>query len=292
MLRLGVDVGGTKIAVGLFSDEGLIISKKYMVTEVVSFPEFLCDVCSAVCEEAGISISEVEGLGIGIPGSVSEDGRRVLKAPNIKILSPDLVERTEALTGLKVRMVQDSRAAAYGEYLFGGGKGASLVVCVTVGTGIGTGIVVDGKMYNGGIGYAGETGHVPVSQSNRTCGCGKRGCLETLSAGKGLDMTARELLGEGNDARQLFDAASSGNAAALEAIIIARTELARMLTAIVNVLSPDVLLISGGMSLQRELYIDPIMEFVREHSYSAERSTRVEIASLGELSGLYGAAFV
>lgn len=292
MLRIGIDVGGTKIAVGLFGDDGLILQEKYFVKDIEDLPKFIFQVLPLLCQKANCRFDEAVSLGIGIPGTVSEDGRRVLKAPNLKILTPDFCQRTEDITGIPTRLVQDSRAAAYGEYLFGAGKGKKSIVCVTLGTGIGTGIVLDGKVYDGALGAAGELGHLPTDRTDRACGCGKVGCVECYSAGKGLDMTAAELLGKGMTSADLFDAAKRGNADALAAIELAVTVLGRALTSAINLLSPECLLLSGGLCEQKSLYLDPLIEYIRTHCYRAAKMPEIKRAALGVLSPLYGAAFI
>ena len=290
-MRLGVDIGGTKIAIGLFDGEKKLAHGKYAVAEVGDLPSFIKDKAAELAKSTDTALSDISFVGIGVPGTVSSDGSRLLKAPNISIIKEDLSERVSELIGAPVRLVQDSRAAALGEYLFGGARGAGVAVCVTVGTGIGTGIVIDGKIFNGGLGAAGEMGHIPSERSSRPCGCGKCGCLETVAAGKGLDMSAQELLGDGKDARDLFSAARAGHEGAIAILDEARHELGKGLTAIVNLLSPDVLLLSGGISAEAELYLGPIIEYVNSHCYSAGSTVKISVAELGELSPLYGAAF-
>ena len=199
MVKIGIDIGGTKINIGLFSakEKSLIASKKGYIAEISDLSAYIKDTTDALCKENGIQPDEILSIGIGIPGTVSADGKKILKAPNISLLSDDLAEKIEGSLNVPVSFVQDSRAAAWGEYLCGGGKGAESVVCVTLGTGIGTGIVLGGKIYNGALGCAGELGHLPIAEGGRPCGCGKNGCLEKYCAGGGLDITAGELLGEG-----------------------------------------------------------------------------------------------
>lgn len=160
---------------------------------------------------------------------------------------------------------------------------------MTLGTGIGTGIVLDGKIYDGALGAAGELGHLPTDRTDRACGCGKVGCVECYSAGKGLDMTAAELLGKGMTSADLFDAAKLGNADALAAIELAVTVLGRALTSAINLLSPECLLLSGGLCEQKTLYLDPLIDYIKEHCYSSDKMPEIKRAALGVLSPLYGA---
>ena len=137
---LGIDIGGTKINTGLFSarEKTLWATKKGYIAEISDLPAYIKETIEALCREQGVSPSEILSIGIGIPGTVSADGKKILKAPNISLLSDDLAEKLEDALRIPVAFVQDSRAAAWGEYLCGGGKGAKAIVCVTLGTGIGT----------------------------------------------------------------------------------------------------------------------------------------------------------
>lgn len=294
MYKVGIDIGGTKITVGLF--DGImkkhLASKKAYIKDIDNLFEYIEALIYKLCESNSISPQSIVSLGIGIPGTVSSDGKKILKAPNISILSDDILESLEKKFKIPVRFVQDSRAAAWGEYLFGGGKGLNSVVCVTLGTGIGTGIVIDGKIYSGALGCAGEIGHLPVKENGRICGCGKVGCLEKYSAGRGLDITAKELLGEDKDASDLFEEAKNGNEKAKTAISDAVKMLGAGLVSVINLMSPNCLLLSGGLCAQEELYLNPIIEYIKSHCYMADKIPVIKRAELGDLSPLYGAAFI
>lgn len=294
MFKIGIDIGGTKINTGLFSasEKTLLANKKAYIAEISDLCTYIKTVIEELCRENGICPSEVLSVGIGIPGTVRADGKKILKAPNISLLSDDIAVKLEETLKLPVCFVQDSRAAAWGEYLCGGGKGAESVVCVTLGTGIGTGIVLGGKIYAGALGCAGELGHLPVAEGGRPCGCGKAGCLEKYCAGGGLDITAKELLGEGKTAADLFAQAKAGNEQAQAAIQDAVQMLGAGLVSIINLLSPACLLFSGGLSAQEELYLNPLMEYIKSHCYKTDTLPVIKKAALNELSPLYGAAFI
>lgn len=293
MYRLGVDIGGTKINIGLFDNESkeLIINVKKYISEIDSIPEYILTAAKELCKKSGADYSKIAFCGIGIPGTVSEDSRYVLKAPNITKLPDNIADVVEASLGVPTSLAQDSRAAAWGEYLCGAGMGYSTVVCITLGTGIGTGIIMNGKIYSGALGCAGELGHLPVKEGGRACGCGKRGCLEKYCAGGGLDITASELLGEGKTAADLFEAALKGNEAAKTALDEAVSLLGAGLVPVINLLSPDCIVFSGGLS-SREEYINPVIDYITSHCYTAGKLPVLTKAALGENSPLYGAAFL
>ncbi len=295
MYKIGIDIGGTKINIGLFDAEKKILlkNKKSYIKDITDLPVFIKNEIENICKEANASFSDIVSCGAGIPGTVSDDGKKILKVPNIEALTENFAAELENILLIPVRLVQDSRAAAWGEFLCGEGKGKNCLVCVTLGTGIGTGIVLNGEIFNGALGCAGELGHLPAEENGRACGCGKKGCLEKYCAGGGLDITAEEILGKGYKAADLFDAAAKGSEEAGIAINNAIRILGNGLVSIINLLSPDCLLFSGGLSVQEELYLNPLIEYIKNHCYTAAgRLPHIARAGLGENSPLYGAAFI
>lgn len=293
MYRIGVDIGGTKINIGLFSDDGtLIINKKILICDIKDIAVSVCDTINELVSESNISFNEITSCGIGIPGTVSADGKHIIKAPNIAILHSNIAEEIEEKLDIPVSLVQDSRAAAWGEYLFGAGKGAKIVVCITLGTGIGCGIVMNGEILHGSLGSAGELGHLPAVANGRPCGCGKRGCVEKYAAGGGLDITAKEMLGADKTAADLFVEASAGNENAKNALNDAIHMLGNAIVSVINILSPDCILFSGGLSKQESLYVNPLINYIKSHCYSAGKIPNMTLAALSENSPLTGAAFI
>ena len=294
MYKLGIDIGGTKINIGIFdaAAKKLVENKKSHIADILNLPEYIKTVVDDLCEKNNISFKEIASCGIGIPGTVSEDGKKIIKAPNIDVLREDTAEKVEAVLNVPVKLVQDSRAAAWGEYMCGAARGIKTVVCVTLGTGIGTGVVINGEIYNGALACAGELGHLPVKENGRKCGCGKAGCLEKYCAGGGLDITAREVLGDGKTASDLFEAAKTGNEKAKNEINDAVKMLGSGLVSIINLMSPDCLLFSGGLSAQEEMYLNPVIDYIENHCYMTDKLPVIKKADLGELSPLYGAAFI
>lgn len=293
MYRVGIDIGGTKINIGIVDENNsLLANKKIYIKDVNNLTEDVKKIITELCNDIKINVAEICSCGIGVPGTVSEDGKKLLKAPNISILSEDVAERFEKELNVPVLLVQDSRAAAYAEYICGGGAGCRTVVCITLGTGIGTGIIIDGKIYNGALGSAGEMGHICVEEGGRLCGCGKKGCLEKYCAGGGLDITASEVLGKNKSAGDLFEAAEKGNKDAQNEINKAVKMLGNAVVSIINLLSPECVLFSGGLSEQEEMYLKPCIEYIKEHCYSSGRIPELKKASLGENAPLIGAALI
>lgn len=290
--KIGIDIGGTKINVGIVDENGVVVGKNRLeVKEVKSFASEVASATLLLLKSLNIDVKSVSGCGVGVPGTVNADCRTIVKAPNIAILPENLASEMEKYLSIPVRLIQDAKAAAYGEYLFGSGKGAKSLLCFTLGTGIGMGIVLDGKIYQGGLGCAGEIGHIPLGKE-RKCGCGKVGCVEKYSAGGGLDITAREILGEGKTATDLFDEANKGNERAQVVINEAVSMLGTAITAAVNLFSPDVVLFSGGLSERRKEYVLPLTEFILSHCYCSGVLPRIENALLGSDAPLIGASAI
>lgn len=294
MYRLGIDIGGTKINIGIIREDGddisIVVCKKVEVRTVKDALTEIKNAVEAICQENGVEYTDIVSCGVGIPGTVSRDGKKILKVPNTAILSKDFAKELEAALNIPVKMLQDSRAAVWGEYKCGGGKGLDTVICMTLGTGIGTGIVIDGKIYKGALLGAGELGHIPVVEGGRPCGCGKRGCLEKYCAGGGFDITAREMLGEGYTAKELFEVARQGRDDAKKAIDESIVILGRTIVAAVNLLSPSCILFSGGLSSETE-YLSSLIEYVETHCYSSSNEIPIlKKAELGTLAPLVGAA--
>lgn len=292
MLRLGVDIGGTKINIGVLDEKNRIIKNSiYKVCDTDNVPNLINGFLIEFYKETGFSSHDIGCCGIGVPGTVSEDGHQLLKAPNIDILNSETAYRTEETIGIPCTMIQDSRAAAYAEYIISE-KEYKTFVCITLGTGIGTGIIINGKLYSGGLGNAGELGHTHIKGGTRQCGCGKSGCLEAYTAGKGLDKTARELLGGKSTAKDLFEAAKNGSGKCREAINNAVELLANGISSLVNIISPEIIVFSGGLINQTELYIHPLFKKIKEYCYNTGTNTELKTAALGENAPMVGAALL
>lgn len=294
MYRIGIDIGGTKVNIGIIDENYDILDsvsgKLPQDKSPSSVTEFVSEMIKNLKPEY---VEKAESIGIGIPGTVSSDGKTALKVPNMGWQNVNLAERFEKLLHMPVTLVQDSRAAAYGEYMAGAGKGAGVVVCVTLGTGIGTGIIIDGSIYNGPLGAAGELGHLPFGNEGRKCGCGRVDCLECYAAGKGIETSAMKYMNKDISCSEVFELAKSGDETALKIINDACVMLGKAMVAIINLLSPDALLFSGGISRQEELFVNPLIDYIKNHCYiSDNKIPYIGAASLGADSPMIGAALV
>ncbi len=291
MYLIGVDIGGTKVNVGIVDGAGAVLAKQRIPTAGDNLARRIIVAAQTLLASLSLTAEDVAAAGVCVPGTVSEDGKCVLKMPNLPVDGTELVREIGCGLGLSVICLQDSRAAAFAEALVGAAKDTDVSVTVTLGTGIGTGIVMNGAIYSGACGTAGEIGHLPAVPEGRPCGCGRRGCLEKYAAGGGLSLTAAEMYGEGKDAAYLFAQAKAGDEGAKDAIREAVQMLSDGLVSIQNLLSPDCLLLGGGLSAQRALFTEPLITAVREKCYGAgRRIPKIAPAALGEDAPMIGAA--
>lgn len=232
-------------------------------------------------------------IGIGVPGTVDHEGDTVICAPNLRWKDEPVADFFEKAYGERPLLIQDTRAAAWAEARTERMKNKRCIACVTLGTGIGCGLVIEGKIWKGSLGTAGEIGHIPVVQNGRACACGRKGCMEAYASGTGIAKTAREQnLCE--TAEEVFYLAYQGNFLAKSILEQAVNYAAMSMAALINVLSPDALLFSGGMAAQKELYITPLIKKIKELAYqnALHPSLYIGTALLGNNAPVIGAAFL
>lgn len=293
---VGIDIGGTKINIGILNSETeLIASKATLIPAEKNCEAVLslaADTLFSLCADQSIDKDNIVSVGIGVPGTVSADFKTAQMVPNLGWINEPVADIFKSLTGISAKVLQDSRAGAYGEYKAGNGAGSNTLICITLGTGIGTGLVIGGEIYHGALLAAGELGHIPVAEQGRPCGCGKNGCLECYAAGKGLDQTAKEFYGEDATAKDLFEAAENGDEDALFAISQAINMLGKVIVSAINLISPDCLIFSGGLSAQTDLYLKPLVKYIKDHSYKTEgtREMKIALAKWKEDAPMIGAA--
>ena len=299
----GVDIGGTTCKIGFFETNGTMLDKWEIKTNTENQgSSILDDVTAAVnekLEKEGISKDDVQGIGVGVPGPVTKDGM-VLRCVNLGWGEFNVEHTLAEKSGLKVKAGNDANVAALGEMWQGGGKGYTDVVMVTLGTGVGGGIIVGGKIIAGANGAGGEIGHIMMKEDETdVCGCGKKGCLEQYASATGIVRMAKKLLAEDTretslrtlaelTAKDIFDAAKAGDAVASDLV----EELGKMLgTALANiacVVNPQVFVIGGGVSRAGSILIDAIKKNYTERTFHACRNAEFALASLGNDAGMYG----
>ena len=300
----GVDIGGTTVKIGLFTTEGELLEKWEIKTRTENHGEaILPDVAESLqnkMQEKNIRKSEVDGIGIGIPAPVMEDGV-VQKTANLGWGYKEVTREMKELTGLPVAAGNDANMAALGEMWLGAGKGQKNMIMVTLGTGVGGGIIVNGKPLAGSHGAGGEIGHFCVNEEEtETCGCGNTGCLEQYASATGISRLARRRLerddspsslrGSEISAKAVFDALKEGDAVAKEIVEEFGSYLGHALAAIVVITDPSVIVIGGGVSKAGEILLEYVEKYFHEKAFFANQDTRFVLAQLGNDAGICGAA--
>lgn len=300
----GVDIGGTTVKIGLFTTEGELLEKWEIKTRTENHGEaILPDVAESLqnkMQEKNIRKSEVDGIGIGIPAPVMEDGV-VQKTANLGWGYKEVTREMKELTGLPVAAGNDANMAALGEMWLGAGKGQKNMIMVTLGTGVGGGIIVNGKPLAGSHGAGGEIGHFCVNEEEtETCGCGNTGCLEQYASATGISRLARRRLerddspsslrGSEISAKAVFDALKEGDAVAKEIVEEFGSYLGHALAAIAVITDPSVIVIGGGVSKAGEILLEYVEKNFHEKAFFANQDTRFVLAQLGNDAGICGAA--
>lgn len=300
----GVDVGGTTVKLGLFNEEGHALDKWEIPTvKDNGGVQILPDVAKSIenkMQEKGLSKEEVLGIGIGTPGPVDEKGT-VYHAVNLGWGVFNIPEEMNKYLDLPVKAGNDANVAAYGEMWQGGGKGYSDLVAVTLGTGVGGGIIINGKILTGANGAAGEIGHIHLEDNEEECcGCGNKGCMEQYGSATGIARLANKRLAEddapsvlrqGNiSAKSVFDAVKAGDAVAIEIANEFGEYLGKGLSSVAAVLNPEVFVIGGGVSKAGEVLFDYIRPAYQKYAFHAIRNVKFALATLGNDAGIYGAA--
>ena len=300
----GIDVGGTTVKCGLFSVKGDILDKWEIPTRTENNGvNILPDVAAAIdakIQEKGIARDTIAGVGVGIPGPVNEDGA-VICAVNLHWGYVELEKELEKLTGLTVKAGNDANVAALGEMWKGGGADYHNVVMVTLGTGVGGGIIVNGKIVTGTHGAGGEIGHIHVEDDETlSCNCGNQGCLEQYASATGVVRLANRML-EATDkasvlrneevtAKAVFDAVKAGDELAMEVAEKFGKYLGTALAVIAGVVDPEVFVIGGGVSKAGKILLDYVEKYYKKYVFQGSRDCAFALAELGNDAGICGAA--
>ncbi len=312
MYNIGIDLGGTNIKVGL-------VNENYEIVEMASTPtnlprsaeeivKSMVDTMWKVLNTAKVTIGEVNSIGIGTPGVANRNSGVVLYSCNLDFRNVNLRELFKKYLDKPLYVENDANSAAFGEVLAGAGKGYKDVIVVTLGTGVGGGIIIDGKIYTGFNFCGAELGHNVIVYNGRQCGCGRKGCFEAYSSATALINMTRESMEEHKDSKMweiagslenvdgktAFDGMRADDAAAKDVVNMYIDYLGCGLTNIINTFQPEVLLIGGGICKEGKNLTDPLNEYIKREAYcvDAERSTKLDICKLGNDAGIIGAAFL
>lgn len=301
----GIDIGGTTVKMGLFDAEGEMLDKWEIVTRKEDQgSQILPDIAQSIKEkneEKGIATEDILGIGMGVPGPVTEDGV-VLKCANLGWGILSVAEEVQKLTGVAtVKVGNDANVAALGEQWKGGGRGSNSIVMVTLGTGVGGGIVMNGKIVTGSRGAAGEIGHITLNlNETRVCGCGKKGCLEQYASATGVMRAARERVANTDQpsmlrdydeitGKEIFDAYKAGDAMATEVVEEFAEYLGLGLANVAQVMDPEAFVIGGGLSKNGPVVAEITRNCYEKHVMFALKEKEFRLAELGNDAGMYGA---
>lgn len=301
----GVDIGGTAVKVGMFNREGKLLDKwDYSTRRTGDGRDILKDSAQFIkskMNELKLSKDQVLGVGVGIPGPVKDNGE-VLMLANLGLANFNIEEEMRSLLGLKVKAGNDANVAALGELWMGGGKGYSSIVLVTLGTGVGGGVVINGTVLAGSNGAAGEIGHIFVNEDETDiCGCGRKGCLEQYASATGIVRLAKKLLSETAEhstmrsyqelsAKAVLDCAKAGDRLALKVVDKACYYLGVALAHVAQILDPQAFVIGGGVSKAGSIITDTTKRYYNSKVMDVLKNKEFRLATLGNDAGIYGAA--
>jgi glucokinase len=304
---VAVDVGGTTTRLALVSGDELRGRTVLATVRGEGLGNALGAAIADLVAREGVPKSEVAAVGVSIPGPLDADRRRVVFTGNVSLFDYALADHLERIVGLPVVMDDDANCAALGEVERGAALGARVAVLIVVGTGIGAGIVVDGRLYRGAHSVAGEVGHINLDPAGPRCSCGDYGCFEALASGSALADRGRAAVRQGTapllsdlagddlnaiDAETVVEAAAQGDAGAVAALEVTGGYLARGIAAVANAFDPDVIVLGGGLGRTAAM-LEWARRGVKEHCIAPiDRLVRVETALLGDDAGLWGAGLL
>jgi glucokinase len=289
---IGIDVGGTKILAGVVERDGAVFRTERRETPTESTQAFLEGLAEVVDTLRDDSVAAV---GIGIPSTIDQRSGSAVFSVHVPLAGVPLRERGETYLGLPVALDNDANAAAVAEWTIGAGRGTQHMIMLTLGTGIGGGLILDGRLYRGASGAAAELGHMVLEFDGPECRgfCTGRGHFEYFASGSAANELADELFGPESDSRQLVAVAQDGDATALDALADMGRKLGAGLASLVNVFDPEVIVIGGGFGEAFDFLLEPALETLRRDALPPGRDTvRVVPAALGEEAGMVGAGLI
>lgn len=313
MYYIGVDVGGTGIKAGVVATDGTIIKSCAIPTKRNShYTELIKEMAELIfktIKEASVSLDEIKSIGIGFPSSVDDKKGVVVYTANINLNNAPVVEELKKYIDKPVFIGNDANCAALGEYFALNDDSVENFVAITLGTGVGGGIIINKKLYTGSNGSAGEIGHIRLIMDGEKCSCGREGCLECYASAtalirdskKAADNNPNSLLaknisanGGRSNGKLVFDTAAKGDETAKKVIDNYIKYIGEGIIDIVNIFQPDVIAIGGGISRQGDNLLNPIKEYIKGRTFGAAyiKNSRITIAKLGNDAGIVGAAFL
>lgn len=299
---IGVDLGGTKIYTAICNELGEIFNEEVIATEVDKGPEQIVDkiINSIKKVSKNIKAEEVKAIGIGSPGPLNIKEGLIVSPPNLPIRNFNIVDKIKSEFKLPTFLDNDANAATLGEYIFGAGKGTENMIYITASTGVGGGAILNGKIYRGSTSNALEIGHTTISRDGRVCGCGNRGCVESMSSGIYIEKMANDLMGEEKEttlknyekitAKEVFTEAAKGDQVSNYILSETLSYLGMAVANCANIFDPDKIIIGGGITKGGSIVLDKINEEVKNRSLEPiYKNCKIEKAQLGDRAGVIGA---
>ena len=297
-VKIGIDLGATRIKMGLVDERGRVSHRRQINTPVNAKKnnviDSLVDNIDGIIGESGIARKNLAGVGMGVPGPTDSNKGIVRYFPNMKGWeNTPLKSILEKRLGLKVNIDNDVNAMTLGEYVFGAGKGAKNVVCLTLGTGVGGGLILNGELYRGSTMAAGEIGHIPINETGPKCNCGGMACIESYIGNRYILYKIKRIFGRTITLEELTRLAKKDNKVAKKIWEDVGTKLGVALTGVVNLLNPDIVVVGGGVSNAGELILGPArLELKKRAMKDQAEHVRLVRAKLGEDAGIIGASLL
>lgn len=311
MYYLGIDLGGTNISVGIVDENGNILAKTSTPTMNGRPAEDILDdmatLCHKLIDELKIEVKDIESMGVGMPGTMDKAKGVSLYSNNLNFNNINVIEEMKKRIDLPCYIENDANCAAIGENVCGVAYGSKNLIYITIGTGLGAGIIINGKVFDGSFGGGGEAGHMVIVAEGEECTCGRKGCWEAYASASALRREGRIAaakypnskiydLVDGNikliDAKTVFDAAELGDEVALDIIDKYIKYLAIGMVNLVNIFQPEAIIIGGGVCAQGDKVIKPLTKILNERVYGGDLKTKICVATLGNDAGLVGAAML
>ncbi len=313
MYRLGIDLGGTNIVAGVVDGEYHVLAKAACKTAMPrpaeQIAEDMASVAKQAVENAGLTLSDIDAMGVGSPGSIDPVNGVITYANNLDFYNVPMAEMLKERLGTEFYLENDANAAAYGEYIAGVGKGTRNFIAVTLGTGVGGGVIIDGKIYSGSNNAGAELGHIVINMAGEICTCGRQGCWEAYASATALIRQTKQAMirypysvmwelckGElaAVSGRTAFDAMRAGDDVGRRVVECYLEYVGIGISNVINIFQPDVLCIGGGISKEGDTLLKPIQAYVQGENYarSLQKNTQIKIAALGNDAGIIGAAYL
>ena len=311
-MYIGIDLGGTNIAAAIVNDEGKILISKSVKTQAQrpsdEIVKDMANLCLTLIEEGNFQKSDIKSIGIGTPGTVDSANGTIIYACSLPFDNLNIVKEMQKYIDVPVYVDNDANCAALGEFAYEHNKNMKCFVAITLGTGVGSGVIIDGKIFSGCNGSAVEFGHVVSVIGGKQCTCGRKGCIEQYASANALIAQTKEAIEKDHNTlmyemidgdiekvsgKTAFAAAKKGDALAKQVVDQYITYVGECLVNLINIFQPEVIKIGGGISKEGDFLINPLKEYVEKEVYCLQvYRTEIKTASLGNDAGIIGAAFL